>query len=495
MLGVLVLVIGVFLGNAEGVKVIVVGAGPAGIAAATTLLSQGIDVTVLEAEDRIGGRVHSVPFGDAVVDMGAEWCHGQKNNVVYEMVKHLGVLQSSNYSASLFMSDRKVVGDQLTSDMHELFEEIYSPDGNKKQEEGVTVGEYFIKRYNESARQKFSGKDLDICLLSLDLMHHYVQSSEGAFSWFDTSANSDYRNCEGDLSLNWNGFGYKTALEVLMRKHPRVYDPSFPIQSKIQLNKVVQKISWDDGVNVSCTDGTFHTAKHLIFTPSLGVLKYKHRRMFSPPLPRHKVRAIRDLGIGAVMKVLMHFEKRWWPEEFNGYSFVWTHEHRDMLIAEFTKGPSRYGRSWLLNFMSVLPLERNPNALSAWITGDLVPEIEKTSNETLIDGLHFALDKFLGHKFNITKPDKILRTNWYANQNFRGTYSFQTTASRRMKDPSSNEILAEPLKNVQGVPTVLFAGEATHSHYYSTVHGAIETGRREANRILHFIQDAENELS
>lgn len=55
-------------------KVIIVGAGTSGVAAATKLVSNGFaNVTILEAENRIGGRVHTIPFGANVVDMGGQW--------------------------------------------------------------------------------------------------------------------------------------------------------------------------------------------------------------------------------------------------------------------------------------------------------------------------------------------------------------------------------------------------------------------------------------
>jgi spermine oxidase len=58
-------------------SVIVVGAGPAGIAAATKLLENSItNITILEAGNRIGGRINSVRLGDGFVDVGAEYCHG-----------------------------------------------------------------------------------------------------------------------------------------------------------------------------------------------------------------------------------------------------------------------------------------------------------------------------------------------------------------------------------------------------------------------------------
>lgn len=55
-------------------KVMIVGAGAAGIAAASTLISHGFKhVLLLEAENRIGGRIHTIPFGANVLDLGAQW--------------------------------------------------------------------------------------------------------------------------------------------------------------------------------------------------------------------------------------------------------------------------------------------------------------------------------------------------------------------------------------------------------------------------------------
>lgn len=55
-------------------KIIIVGAGVSGIAAATTLLSNGFkNVTILEAENRLGGRINTIPFGKNIVELGAQW--------------------------------------------------------------------------------------------------------------------------------------------------------------------------------------------------------------------------------------------------------------------------------------------------------------------------------------------------------------------------------------------------------------------------------------
>ncbi|XP_046689053.1 polyamine oxidase 1-like [Homalodisca vitripennis] len=68
-------------------QVVIVGAGVSGFTAAATLLEHNVtDLVVLEAADRIGGRIHTVEFGGVVIDRGAEFCHGEVDNVVYDLV-------------------------------------------------------------------------------------------------------------------------------------------------------------------------------------------------------------------------------------------------------------------------------------------------------------------------------------------------------------------------------------------------------------------------
>ena len=74
-----------------------------------------LDVRILEAEERIGGRTHSVPFGDDVVDLGAQWVSGSVGNVVYEMANPLGLLEEGRPSAianMLFLLANGTVPDQ-----------------------------------------------------------------------------------------------------------------------------------------------------------------------------------------------------------------------------------------------------------------------------------------------------------------------------------------------------------------------------------------------
>lgn len=83
------------LGNKD-LRIVIIGAGSSGIAAASKLLQNGfMNVTLLEAEDRFGGRVNTIPFGDGFIDIGAQWCHGEKGNPSFELASPHNLLAPS----------------------------------------------------------------------------------------------------------------------------------------------------------------------------------------------------------------------------------------------------------------------------------------------------------------------------------------------------------------------------------------------------------------
>lgn len=74
-------------------SVIVVGAGAAGLTAANALTGAGVPTVVLEARDRTGGRIHTVDFGTAPIDLGASWIHNPRDNPLSGLARSLGVAQ------------------------------------------------------------------------------------------------------------------------------------------------------------------------------------------------------------------------------------------------------------------------------------------------------------------------------------------------------------------------------------------------------------------
>ncbi|KAB0797120.1 hypothetical protein PPYR_08114 [Photinus pyralis] len=459
-------------------RIVIIGAGAAGIAAASTLSRNGFtNVTILEADGRVGGRIYSLRFGKSLIDLGAQWCHGEKNNVVYEMVRDLQVLKVDDTSPELYHSTLKRVDSKFNARLNRLFEDVYFADNYGA--EG-SLGEVLTERYEAEIRKIWKNKDeLTLAEECLDLFERYVESELGSFSWSTVATSVDFEPCEGSQVLGWNGLGFKTILGVLMRQ------ASGPIERNIALNKSVSGISLESGkVRVSCSDLSSYTADHVIWTPSLGVLKHLHANVFKPNLPKEKVRAIDTLGIDGIMKVFLHFPARWWDDNFEGVAFVWRQADLKNSSLEYPEGPKIGNRSWITTIYCTIPLQENPNVLLVWFIGPLVPEIEQLSDETIANGAMHVMRKFLSKDYpSISHPDQITRKNWYSDPNFRGTYSFETVHSRKL-GRSQAAVLAEPIRAADGKPVIMFAGEATSTNHYSTVHGAIETGFREANRII-----------
>lgn len=184
---------------------------------------------------------------------------------------------------------------------------------------------------------------LEFALSMLPFFEFYVLGGEGSFSWYDVAAVADYEDCDGDKLQNWNGKGYKVFLDVLMKKYP---DPKkqLPIDDKILLNKEVSKIQWSKyvrgrAVKVWCSDGSIYEADRVIFTPSIGVLKERAEEMFIPRLPENKMKAIKDIGFGAVMKVIMHFPQIWWGN-LTGFNLFWSEEDSRSAVWKFPEGPN-----------------------------------------------------------------------------------------------------------------------------------------------------------
>ncbi|KAB0791331.1 hypothetical protein PPYR_03131 [Photinus pyralis] len=455
-------------------NVVIIGAGAAGISAAARLYRNGIkNVKVLEAGNRIGGRIHSLKFGESYIDLGAQWCHGEKNNAVYDLVRDLNVLKTNKIAPRLYHSKLKLVPKEFAEKFDEVFQDIYLLNSTKY--EG-SLGELMIDRFRKAA-PKVWGKEFERNLAEecVDLCEKLVLCNDGAFSWFDLSAEIDYEISEGEQELGWNGVGFKTVLEVLME--------GTPVSDNVVLNKEVSEIiqNGNGTVTVGCTDGTTYTADHTIVTVSLGVLKDRGLSLFKPELPREKLNAIEALGIAAVSSVFLHYPNRWWNDTFKGISFIWDKDEVDQTADKFPEGPAKGGRSWITAIVYILPVPRNPNVLSAWYVGEFVPQIEKTSSDTISSGITYTISLFLDRE--VPRPDKIVRHNWYSDPHFRGSYSYETMESRKMAT-SQAALLSQPLFNVDGRPVVLFAGEATNPIRYATVHGALETGYREADRII-----------
>lgn len=468
-------------------KIIIIGAGAAGIAAARRLLEKGLQhITILEASDRIGGRIHTVEFSNNVIDLGAQWVHGERGNVVFNLAFPQKLLNSSkklnDFSKHIFVTPKgRIIPQEHSAEALKIYYDISDCASDCEEIKNATgsYGDYFSHEFYKIFKKK-SFADKEEAELFLDWIHKFDNSIQCSDTWFDVSAKgiTEYWHCEGDPLLNWKTNGYKTLFDLLMNKIPDS-KKELMITEKIEFNKEVSLIDYTSANNVTVTvkDGSKYTASHVICTVSLGVLKEKYSTMFLPSLPERKLCAIKGLSIGTVNKVFLEFPHAWWEEDCAGFSLCWTEEDKRQFLQQHGQD-----NAWLCDVFEFFTVDYQPTILCAWIYGQSARHIETLSDVDITEKLYLLLEIFLGKTYNIQRPDNMIRSKWYTNSNFRGSYSFRSMMSEELNVYAKD--LAEPIATSDGKPLVLFAGEATHDHYYSTVHGAVESGFREANRLL-----------
>ncbi|ERL85732.1 hypothetical protein D910_03332, partial [Dendroctonus ponderosae] len=293
-----------------------------------------------------------------------------------------------------------------------------------------------------------------------------------------------YRECEGNHLVHWKTNGFASFFNVLLENNPKSF-----LTEHVLLNKEVIKIVWDQTgdskdrgkVKLFCADSSRFTADHVILTVSIGVLKETYQTLFKPSLPLCKINCLETIPMGTCQKIIIKFPNKWWPDEVKDFSFVWTDEDKKTLPKEFPFGPIRNERSWLEDIFGFYTVDSDPNILLGWLVGSMVKEVELLSDELLMNASLFLLRKFAGEIYKISEPSEIIRSKWGTNPHFLGTYSYVGVEMEARE--ATREDLAKPLV-VDGKEVVLFAGEATHSCYFSTVHGAVESGWREADRLI-----------
>uniref|UniRef100_A0A6E8WDC7 Amine oxidase n=1 Tax=Anopheles coluzzii TaxID=1518534 RepID=A0A6E8WDC7_ANOCL len=466
-------------------RIVIIGAGAAGVAAATRLIERGYkNLKILEAENRIGGRIHTVPFGANVVDLGAQWCHGEKGNVCYELGSKYNVFDSNSARYERFVLTRSN-GEQIPKERSEkLLGLIWSIlETHKHELTGYrgSLGSFIMGKFRALLETpEYADVNDETAYQVLEFFHKFENSIEASDSWFDTSGPGylHYWECDGDLLLNWRDKGYRTVLEILMKRHPLpTAAEAINLEDYTHFNKTVANINWTAGpdslVSVRCTDNSVYDADHVICTISLGVLKERYQSLFTPDLPPIKRNAIQGLTIGTVNKLFLEFEKPFWAAGWQGLSLIWNQAD----LEEVRKMPD----SWMEDVFGFYIVDYQPNVLCGWISGKNARRMERASDEEVRRACMFLLRKFM-KGCTVPEPVRFQRTSWYSNPNFRGSYTFRSMTTDLLNTSASH--LAIPLTNSCGMPVVQFAGEATHDHYYSTVHGAVETGWREASRLI-----------
>ena len=421
---------------------IVIGAGTAGLAAARKLQQAGRKVLVLEARDRIGGRVWTdSSWSGAPVDLGAQWIHGVNGNPVAALARLNGIkmVETDYDSRIVYGSDGVQWTEQASAKAEQLFKRLLDSvhQTRKSRRDNHLPDQSLAAAWNgilaAQSLDAIKRAQLDF-EASYEIEHEYA-ADLNQLSLFNYDQGAD--ELGGDVVLP-GGYGQiplwlARGLDVRMRE-------------------VVQSITTgNSGVIVRSVNQIFH-ARQVIVTLPLGVLKARAVQ-FDPPLPSAKLAAIDRLGFGLMNKICLRFASAKWP---------------DRQLINYADSQSRQFCEWV-NAGSFL----NAPVLAGYNVGRVAAENEMKSNSEVTNLAMKILRNMFGKE--IPAPIDVRITRWGSDPFAFGSYSYLPPGATGR----DNDVLAEPVGN-----TLFFAGEATYRKHTSTVRGAFESGEREAERIL-----------
>ncbi|XP_057211793.1 polyamine oxidase (exo-N4-amino) 1 isoform X2 [Triplophysa rosa] len=487
-------------------SIVVVGAGVAGLAAAKKLKEYGFDdVTVLEASEKVGGRVSTATIGSACVETGAQYIHGASDkNPVYCLLKKSGLLsQVPEVGSEIFYNNKgQEVDADVATRVYEAGEGILRYRGSST---GKSLGEHLAEK-TKDVIDSLEDNDRKIRMQSVfALVGKDMLIDIGASDLHSVSLDSwQYYTNMGD-SLNVPGLMYR-LVDMLSEDFPK---------ERLLLKREVSKIKWDGSFSagkdmrappsdeslsahteavsegnvrhypicIVCENGEEILADHVIVTVSLGCLKAQALNLFSPSLPAEKMEVINKLCFGNIAKIFLEYEQAFWEDGIGTFSLIYEDDSPTSVSTNKTQ--------WLKNiqlFSVLRPKERFGNILIGWCPGDVADLIETKTEEELSSAITEHLRMFFG-KSDIPLPKSVLSTKWRSNRFIKGTYTYLPVGV----DGQVMDTLAQPLmsshrpdENLQ----VMFAGEATMKTLYGTVHGALLSGHREADRLAaHYKKD------
>ena len=425
-------------GMKAGRRVVVIGAGLAGLAASRELIRAGHQVVVLEARDRMGGRIWtSSKWPDLPLDLGASWIHGVTGNPITGLADQLGArrLVTSYERTAIYNTDGEVLSDAEESQLDGIRKQIFDS-LRKAQDSGADIS---VRQALASLEKKLADDPAALSFLNFCLSGNIEQEYAGSASrlsshWYDSA-----KEFEGDDVLFAQGF--KVITDYLAKG------------IDIKLSQVVKEIRWQESeVRVRTADREF-VADHVVITLPLGVLQHNDVR-FIPELPKEKRNAISKLGMGVLNKCYLRFSHAFWPDDMDWLEYI-SAKH-----GEWTEWVS-FQRAVKLPILLGFNAADRGRDIEGWSDGQIVASAMET------------LQTIFGAE--IPQPIDYQITRWASDPFTRGSYSYNAIGS----SPEMRGALANPVNG-----QFFFAGEATHRDYFGTAHGAYLSGLRAARDVL-----------
>ena len=462
--------------------VVVVGAGSAGLYAAKTLNEYGYDVLIIEATDRIGGRVKSASLGDIRVDLGAEEHYrATGDNPVWPAVRDAygeSIYVSPYLGITAFSMDGSINTCWRTSSaLHPCRD-----DSDVATYDGFSNW-YWVPNQHLDANSSLAEDVAD--KYGIDVSHRAYHLYDNGFAGGSYATNLDQlgarslalQSNQWDLSnstltLGDKDLGYADILETLW------WDDVVANSDLLLSSPVVSIDTSGDDVVVTDLNGATHVARQVIVTVSIGVLQ-SEMIDFIPDLPEATVAAYKGIGMDMGMKVPMRFSSAWWETE--GEAMAW-------LVTEGLAGacwvPSDYKVASSSHILMCYPMGDNGTALNdiAVAAGGAA-----AGDAAIIDAILADLDRTFPQALGQASVNYVegIVQNWGADPYTLGVYSYPKIGTYTTASDSRRRDLQYPVADGR----VFFAGEGTHTTHPSTVPGALHEGERAA-RAIHAINTA-----
>lgn len=397
--------------------VLIVGAGVAGLAAGRELVRQGRCPLILEARDRVGGRILTVhdPLSPLPVELGAEMVHGL----------HPVLWQTLEACAATVVEMR---GDHL-----------------RRSSQGLHHARYFeqvdrvFERMKNAPEQSFAS-----FLAKVRAPGEVKQAATGFVEGFNAARKED-------VSVAWLNQENEASAEIDGERNFRVVSGygGVPLHLSrgldVRLSTRVKRVRWKKGEVVAETDaGSFRAAKCVVAVPFSLLRTGDVAIEPDPPALRAAHEAI---ATGDAIRITFRFRKMAW-EKYPHLSFL----HGDAAFPV-----------WWTSYPVRAPL------ITAWAAGPKADALSGLGREELVRVALESLETILGEP--VESPQAAHLHDWRGDALTRGAYSYL-----RVNGAAAQRALSKPLRG-----TLCLAGEAVGGpEHMGTVHGAMASGIRAA---------------
>ena len=437
----------------EEFDTVVVGAGVSGLSAARALAANGQRVVVLEARDRVGGRLHTERLDGRVTDLGASWIHGIDGGPLHALTRAFGMADAEFTVGSYQAGGRPIAyygpdGARLSGSDAEQF--IADAARVEVQLSAVIEALPPDASYADAARTAVAqvadaeGWDPERAARVVEYLDHRSEEQYGADSRLLDAHGLEDEVIIGDEVVFPGGYDQLAA--------------SLAAGLDVRLEHAAARVARagaagvESGVVVETGRGSF-SARHAVVTVPIGVLQ-SQLLTFDPPLPEGVAAAVSKFRMNAFEKIFLRFPERFWDE--------------DVYAVRRQGKAARWWHSWY----DLTGISGEPTLLT-FAAGECAQEIRGWSDERVVESVMASLREIYGS--GIPAPVHARITDWQGDEFARGAYAYMT----RGCTGEDHSRIATPVDAV-----LHLAGEATWEDDPATVNAALCSGHRAAERIL-----------